>query len=181
MKKPEGNRRPTEFYMLTELKRNIDLYEGIPDLSCMMLRKVCRMLVATIEVFQNTVGITTPWTRFFEGSQGLCWDLSAAPEYKILMGLYAQLQFMPSHFMLAFEEAFHTGFFEQARPSRIFSPITIDYGARYIAFSAAEDENPQALQLLSFEHQLRQRRWEARLQKINADEARDEAAGPSNL
>lgn len=180
MQKPEGNQRPSKFYMLEELKRNIDLYEGIPDISCMMLQKICRMLIATIEVFQHTAGTKTPWTRFFEGSQGLYWDLSGAPDYKILMGLFARLQLLPSHFVLTFEEAFHTGFFEQARPSQIFSPITTDYGARYIAFSAAEDENPQALQLFSFEHQSRQRRWDAGLHKINADEARNEAAGPSN-
>ena len=97
------------------------------------------------------------------------------------MGLYARLQFLPSHFMLAFEEAFHTGFFEQERPSRIFSPTTTDYGARYIAFSAAENENPLALQLFSFEQQANQRRWQAGLKKINQDEARDEnAAGPSD-
>ena len=180
MNAPEGGRRPSEFYMLTELERNVDLFFGIPDLSCMMLSKICKMLIATIEVFQHTAGTKTPWTRFFEGSQGLCWDLSAAPDHKILMGLFARLQFLPSHFMLAFEEAFHTGFFEQERPSRIFSPTTTDYGARYIAFSAAEDENPQALQLFSFEHQARQRRWQAGIRKINQDEARDDAAGPSN-
>ena len=139
------------------------------------------MLMATIEVFQHTAATNAPWTRFFEGSQGLCWDLSQAPDQKILMGLFARLQFLPSHFMLTFEEAFHTGFFEQERPSRIFSPITTDYAARYIAFSAAEDENPQALQLFSFEQQAQRRRWQAGIRKINQDEARDgNAAGPNN-
>ena len=95
------------------------------------------------------------------------------------MDLFARIQFLPSHFMLTFEEAFHTGFFEQERPSRIFSPITTDYAARYIAFSAAEDEKPHALQLFSFEQQANRRRWQAGLQKINANDAKDEnAAGP---
>ena len=94
------------------------------------------------------------------------------------MGLYVRIQLLPSHFLLNFEECFYTGFFEHAQPSRIFSPITIDYPARYIAFAAAEDKNPHSLQMFSFEQQQQQRRWEAGLKKIQRDECRDEAAGP---
>ena len=181
MQAPQGRRRPTEFYMLEQLQATVELYKAVPDLACIMLVKMCKMLMAAIETFQNTAATNAPWTHFFEGSQGLCWDLSTAPEYNILMGLYARVQFLPSHFLLTFEEAFYTGFFEQERPSQIFNTLITDYLARYTAFSAAEDKNPHALQLFNFEQQQNRRRWEAGLRKINQDEERDRnAAGPSN-
>ena len=138
------------------------------------------MLLAEIRTFQHTAATNAPWTRFFEGSQGLCWDLSSTPDSNVLMGLYARIQFLPSHFLLTFEECFYTGFFEHAQPSRIFSPITTDYLTRYIAFAGAEDKNPHSLQMFSFEQQQHQRRWEAGLKKIQKDECRDKAAGPAN-
>ena len=97
------------------------------------------------------------------------------------MGLYARIQFLPSHFLLTFEECFYTGFFEQPQPSRTFSPLITNYAARYVAFSAAKDKNPHSLQLISFEQQLRLRQWEAGLRKIQEDECIDqEVTGPSN-
>ena len=68
--------------------------------------------------------------------------------------------------------------FEHAQPSRIFSPFTTDYPARYVAFAAAEDKNPHSLHMFSFEQQQQQKRWEAGLRKIQRDECRDEGAGP---
>lgn len=94
------------------------------------------------------------------------------------MGMFSRLQFLPSHFMLTFEEAFHTGFFEQAKDSIIFSPIITDYGARYIAFSEAENRNPYNMQLLSQELQARAHQWQRGLDKYWADALRDQA-GPS--
>ena len=131
--------------MSNELTETIELYKAIPDLACLMLVKICKMLLAAIETFQHTAATSAPWTRFFEVSQGLWWDLSSTPDYNVLMGLYARIQFLPSHFLLTFEECFYTGFFEHAQPSRIFSPITTDYPARYIAFAAAEDKNSHSL------------------------------------
>ena len=177
---PPPKRRPTEYYMLHELENTIELYKAVLDLACLMLVKICKMLITAITTFQNSAATNAPWTRFFEGSQGLCWDLSITLDYNILMGLYARIQFLPSHFLLTFEECFYTGFFEHAQPSRIFSPLVTDHAARYIAFSAAEDKNPHALQLMSYEQQLRLRQWEAGLKKIQQDEYRDQEAGPSN-
>lgn len=54
--------------MLEELKKTADLYYAIPDLSCLMLVKICKILMATIEVFQHTAATNAPWTIFFEGS-----------------------------------------------------------------------------------------------------------------
>ena len=122
--------------MLQELNNTIELYKAIPDLSCLMLVKICKMLITAISTFQHSAETNAPWTRFFEGSHGLCWDLSLTPDANILMGLYARIQFLPSHFLLTFEEAFYTGFFEHAQPSRIFSPLITDYAAQYVAFSA---------------------------------------------
>ena len=52
-------------------------------------------------------------SHFLEGHDPTSWDLSNMPPPNIIMGLYAWLQFMPAQFMLTFEEAFLTGFFEQ--------------------------------------------------------------------
>ncbi len=149
MPSPPKDHPPTESYMLDICKMTIKTYTAMPDLACLMQVKICKMLIAAISVFKDTEGIGAPWTRFFEGSQGLCWDLGSTPTLEILMGLYSQVQFMPSHFLLTFEEAFYTGFFEHAKDSLIFSPIITNYEARYIAFAKAEDKNPYNLQLES--------------------------------
>ena len=69
LKGPPSNRRPTKYYMTNELIETIELYKAIPDLVCLMLVKICKMLLAAIETFQHTGAISAPWTRFFEGSQ----------------------------------------------------------------------------------------------------------------
>ena len=124
---PSNQLSPTEDYMLKECKSMIQLYQAIPDLACLMLVKICRMIIACISTFQKTEGVTPTWTKFFEGSKGLCWDLSKTPTHQIIMGLYSRLQFLPSHFMLTFEEAFYTRFLEQAQHSHLFNPVLTDY------------------------------------------------------
>ena len=103
----------------------IQLYIAIPNLACLMLVKICRMIIACISTSQKIEGVPSTWTRFFEGSRGLCWDLSKTPTHQIIVGLYSRLQFLPSHFMLTFKEAFYTGLFEQAQHNRLFNPFNI--------------------------------------------------------
>ena len=55
--------------MSNELTKTIELYKAIPDLACLMLVKICKMLLAAIETFQHTAATNAPWTRFFEGIQ----------------------------------------------------------------------------------------------------------------
>ena len=112
----------------------IQLYIAIIDLACLMLVKICWMIIACIATFQKLEGVPSTWTRFFEGSRGLCEDVSKTPTHQIIMGLYSQMYFLPSHFMVTCKEAFYTGFFEQAQHSRLFiSPIITKYQAQFIA------------------------------------------------
>ena len=114
MNPPQHGRPSTEAYMIKECDGVITKFQAIPDVACMMLSKICKMLIACITTFQNSDDTKAPWTRLFEGSEGLCWNLQTTPTHEVLMGLFSQLQYLPSHMMLAFEETFYTGFFEQA-------------------------------------------------------------------
>ena len=113
---------PTKANMSKECKAAIQTYTAIPDLACLMLVKICQILIACISTFQRMEGVTAPWTRFFKGSRGLCWDLSMTPTHQIMMGLYSRLQFLPSHFMLTFEEAFYTGVFLASATQQSLQP-----------------------------------------------------------
>lgn len=78
-------------------------------------------LLTCIKEIHNSIHMKAPWTMFLEGRQGLCWNLQLAPSPKIIMGLFARLMFISSHFMHTFEDAFYTGFFEYK--SHIFGPL----------------------------------------------------------
>ena len=80
------------------------------------------------------------WTTYFEGPDGLAWDLSQAPKKEILMGMYARCIFLPSHWLVTFEEAFYTGFFKVE--SKIFSLMNQDPQSRYVAFMQMEVNRP---------------------------------------
>ena len=54
----------------------------------------------------------------------MCWDLQTAPTPPILMGIFARVQFLPAHYLIIWEEAFYTGFFEYQ--SNIFGPLVQD-------------------------------------------------------
>lgn len=56
--------------MVQECKASIMCYQGIPDLACLMLIKICKMIVLCIETFKDVDATGAPWTRFFEGNQG---------------------------------------------------------------------------------------------------------------
>ena len=63
-----------------------------------------------------------------------------APSMQILMGIYSRVIFLPAHFMVTFEEAFYTGFFEVQ--SNLFSMLNQDLRSRYVAFMQMEKEMP---------------------------------------
>ena len=63
-----------------------------------------------------------------------------APMAPVLMGIYAQILFLPAQYMTTWEEAFYTGFFEYQ--SHIFGPMLHDLGARYVAYQEMEMQNP---------------------------------------
>ena len=105
-----------------------------------MLVKIAKLLITTIQVFSDIEQTGHPWTRFFEETQGLCWNLLKAPTRQVLMGLYSRISFLPAHFMVTFEEAFYTGFFEVQ--SNIFSTANADLRSRYVAFMRMEKEMP---------------------------------------
>ena len=70
----------------------------------------------------------------------MAWDLGMAPSKDILYGLYARCIFLPAHWLVTFEEAFYTGFFEIK--TKIFSPINQEPRSRYVAFMRMEVERP---------------------------------------
>lgn len=124
--------------MVDTLTGVINQLKGVPDLTCIMLVKIAMLLVTIIQVFSDIKQTGHPWTRFFEGTQGLSWNLLKAPNRQVLMGIYSRVIFLPAHFMVTFEEAFYTGFFEVQ--SNIFSMINNDLRSRYVAFMRIEKE-----------------------------------------
>ena len=126
--------------MIETLKNVCEQLKGVPDLACQMMIHIANLIIACIKNFHEAIDTKAPWTRFLEGKKGLCWNLMAAPDPPIIMGMYARIQFMPSFFMHTFEDAFYTGFFEYQ--TKIFRPLVKDLGARYVAFQAMELHNP---------------------------------------
>ena len=57
MNSPPKPQIPTERYMLQELTNITTLYKAILDLSCLMIVKRAKMLIATISTFQNNKDI----------------------------------------------------------------------------------------------------------------------------
>ena len=130
---PDEDEPITEGYMLRVAKTTIKKFEGVPDLACKMLVKIMKMLVACIEIFPQALDqYKAPWTRFLEGTNGLCWNLQSFPTSQLLMGFFARLQFMPTYYMMTFEEAHYTRFFESG--SHIFGPFLADIHCRFVAF-----------------------------------------------
>ena len=105
-----------------------------------MLTKFAKMIVTIITSFNDMAQTGQHWTTYCEGPNGLAWDLSMAPSKEILMGLYARCIFLPAHWLVTFEEAFYTGFFEVE--SQIFSLMNQDPRSRYVAFMRMEVEHP---------------------------------------
>ena len=62
------------------------------------------------------------------------------PPKPIVMGIFARLQFLPSHFMTTFEEAFLTGHFKSQ--SQIFNPNPAELQTRYVAYQRQEYATP---------------------------------------
>ena len=136
----KNDTEPTKAYMLQTCEAVISQFQGIPDAACIMLKKFMKLIKVCIKAFPDKIKMTAPWTRFLEERKGLCWDLQIASTPECIMGFYARIQFLPSHYMVTWEEAFYTGFFEYQ--SNIFGPLVQDYGLRYVAYQAMEMKNP---------------------------------------
>ena len=154
---PAQGRTPIEKYMVDTLQGVISQLKGVPDLACIMLCKIAKMISTYITKFNEMEQTGHPWTKFFEGGRGLCWDLTVAPTRQTLMGLYARVIFLPSHFLLSFEEAFYTGFFEVE--THLFSLLNQDLSSRFVAFMRMEIEMPLKEVLADMEEQQRLKRF----------------------
>lgn len=99
MPAPSDFQELDEKYMVITLTRMIEKMQGLPDLSCMMLKKICKMLLTCIQVYHKARITDTPWISFLEGTQGLVYDLSGQPSDRVLHGFSARLMFLPSYFM----------------------------------------------------------------------------------
>ena len=157
--------------MLQTCEAVISQFQAVPDLACIMLKKIMKLIKVCINTFPEKIAVTAPWTRFLEGRKGLCWDLQTAPTQECIMGFYARVQFLPSHYMVTWEEAFYTSFFEYQ--SSIFGPLVEDYGTRYVAYQAMELKNPLHATLKSAEKERKIRQWQAGLKAINEREELD--------
>lgn len=143
-----------------------------------MLSKIVKMLLVCIEGFHTSIAMQAPWTRFLEGKQGLAWNLQLTPPPRIIMGLFARLQFITSHHLQTFEDAFYTGFFEYQ--SHIFGPLVSNLAARLVAFQAMELQNPLRDVLEDARRERDYRRYEEGLDRINLLDSVDTMAGPSH-
>lgn len=96
--------------MTQTLNGVIQHLKRILGLSCIMLAK---MIITTIGFFhdiEQTIDHT--WTTYFEGAHGLCWNILKVPTRKALIGIYARVIFLPTHYMVTFEHTFYTRFFK---------------------------------------------------------------------
>ena len=137
---PPPKTQPTERYVVSTLRNVLQRMENLPDLSCMMLVKIARMLLMVITAFKELPKAGPHWTTYFEGPDGFAWNLQNAPSKEILMGIYGRCIYLPSHFLNTFEEAFYTGFFEVH--TEIFSSTNQNPLSRYVAFRRTEVEHP---------------------------------------
>ena len=64
-----------------------------------MLTKICKMILACIEDFHNSIHMRATWTRFLEGKHGLSWNMKLAPKPHKFMGLFARLHVVASHYL----------------------------------------------------------------------------------
>ena len=75
------------------------MMRGLPDMSYIMLKKICKMMLACIQVYHKAETNKTPWMSFMEGANVLVYDLSGQPDDAILHGFFARLMFLPSYSM----------------------------------------------------------------------------------
>lgn len=113
--------------------------DKVPELSCVMLNKISRMIITLITAFKELPHAAPHWTTYFEGPDGLAWNLQEAPLKEILMGMYARCIYLPSHYMTTLKEAFYTGFFEVE--TSLFS-LTNNNPLSSVAFQTMEVDHP---------------------------------------
>ena len=76
---PAPTTRPTERYVLDTLGNILHRLDKVPDLSCVMMVKIARMLITVITSFKRLPAAGPHWTTYFEGPDGISWDLQEAP------------------------------------------------------------------------------------------------------
>ena len=136
---PLPEERINERYMIRVCTEAAKVFEGMPDITCQMLRKICKMLLTCITMYHRPELADTPWMSYLEGNQGLAYDMSQQPSKEILYGLFARVIFLPSYFLNTFEEAFYTGFF--TFDTHIFAPEMRNLRARFVAYQAMEQQS----------------------------------------
>ena len=85
---PKAGERISEHYMVKTLKGAIKLFTGSPDLSCIMLRQICKSLLTVLEVFlydraTDSIFFFTTDTRF-----RCVYDLSKQPAIQVSYTIY---------------------------------------------------------------------------------------------
>ena len=127
---PKYDREPTETYMLQTCEATISQFKGIADLACLMLVKIMKLIKVYIKAFSDAI------KRTLHGQGSWKEEVVYAGTSRKLLhqlaswGSMQECRFLPSHYMVTWEEAFYTGFFEYQ--SSIFGPLVEEYGARFI-------------------------------------------------
>lgn len=101
--------------------------------------------------------------EFNNSTQILAWCLYIMS----FIGLFEQLQLLPSHLMLAFEETFYMVFFEVAKYRKIINPLIMDYATRHMAFQETKQKKSLDVYVFTQEQRDRLQDWRAGLSCIN--------------
>lgn len=62
---PEPGYEPTEKYMLETLEQAINQFTGVPDIACVMMVKVAKMIILCIQDFHTSIAYKT-FTRLLQ-------------------------------------------------------------------------------------------------------------------
>ena len=158
-------------FVVESLQTFNSLLDPVPDFTCQIMIKIHNMLLACIQTFNPTMKIDVPFTKFLEGHGGLVWDLQLMPPKPVVMGLFARLQFLPSHFMTTFEETFLTGYFESQ--SQIFGPNPSELQTRYVAYQRQESITPLPQIIADMEEKQRLKQYQDALHHIRTKAPRN--------
>ena len=115
-------------------------YEHVPDFGFQLLCKIMRMLITTLESFEDAKLIDRQFWRFSFGTAELAWNFNVGPVPQQIHGLFERVRYLPSHFLQTFEEMIQYGFVEGWQASCFGATATPQ--ARFIAHNLESVEMP---------------------------------------
>ena len=123
-KLPSPTKHVTHDYFVHTLQAMKSQCHNIPDIACKMMETIVDMLVTVAQAFQREYLLPHQLSH-----PSIYYDLSQYPSTAQLMNIYARVIHLPSRYIMTFEEACFTGFFEY--PGAVFSPYEVYVNTRY--------------------------------------------------